>query len=67
MNLSNMSVFAAQINLKLLNDIIIFVVNAAKANAAQQKELRTRCIFPLSPGQPAASAMQREYGFLYLG
>lgn len=37
MNLSNMSVFAAQINLKLLNDIIIFVVNAAKANAAQQK------------------------------
>lgn len=67
MNLSNMSVFAAQINLKLLNDIIIFVVNAAKANAAQQKELRTRCIFPLTDGQEAASAMQREYGFLYLG
>ena len=47
--------------------IIIFAVNAAKANAAQQKELRTRCIFPLTDGQEAASAMQREYGFLYLG
>ena len=46
MNLSNMSVFAAQINLKLLNDIIIFVVNAAKANHVQREELRTRCIFP---------------------
>lgn len=67
MNVSNMSAYAAQINLKLMNDIIIFVVNAAKANTAQQKELRTRCIFPLSPSQAAASAMQREYGFLYLG
>mgnify|MGYP006876764963 CR=1 FL=1 len=67
MNVSNMSAYAAQINLKLLNDIIIFVINAAKANYAQREELRTRCIFPLSPGQAAASAMQQEYGFLYLG
>lgn len=67
MNVSNMSAYAAQINLKLLNDIIIFVVNAAKASYAQKQDLRTKCIFPLTDNQAAASAMQREYGFLYLG
>lgn len=67
MNTSNMSAYAAQINLKLLNDIIIFVINAASANYIRKGELRTRCIFPLTDGQEAASAIQREYGFLYLG
>lgn len=67
MNVSNMSAYGLQINLKLLNDIIIFVVNAAKASCAQKGDLRTRCIFPLTDNQAAASAMQREYGFLYLG
>lgn len=67
MNVSNMSAYAAKINLKLLNDIIIFVVNAAKASYAQKQDLRTKCIFPLTDNQAAASAMQREYGFLYLG
>lgn len=67
MNVSNMSAYAAQINLKLLNDIIIFAVNAAKANYTQKAELKSRCIFPLSPGSSADDAMQRDYGFLYLG
>lgn len=67
MNVSNMSAYTAQINLKLMKDIMIFVVNAAKTNHAQRAELHSRCIFPLTGGKDAASAMQREYGFLYLG
>lgn len=67
MNASNMSAYAAQINLKLLNDIIIFVENTAKANYAQNEELSNRCIFPLTSSSSAADAMQRDYGFLYLG
>lgn len=67
MNASNMSAYGLQINLKLLNDIIIFVINAAPTKYIRKGELRTRCIFPLTDGQEAASAIQREYGFLYLG
>ena len=67
MNASNMSAFAAQINLKLLNDIIAFVVQTASANRDQQEELRHSCIFPLAVNSFAVSAMQRDYGFLYLG
>ena len=43
MNLSNMGAYGLQINLKLLNDIIAFVVTTAKANYAQMEELRKRC------------------------
>lgn len=64
MNISNMSAYGLQINLKLLGDIIAFVVTTAKANYAQVEELRKRCIFPLSS---TSEAMQRDYGFLYLG
>lgn len=67
MNVSNMSAFAAQINLKLLNDIISFVFQAAKANRAQRETLRGRCILLLPAGRSDPSAMQRDYGFLYLG
>ena len=67
MNASNMSAFAAQINLKLLNDVIAFVVQTASANRDQQEELRHSCIFPLAVNSFAVSAMQRDYGFLYLG
>ena len=67
MNASNMSAFAAQINLKLLNDIIVFVVQTANAKYTQREELRRSCIFPLAVSKPMASAMQRDYGFLYLG
>ncbi len=35
MNISNMSAYGLQINLKLLGDIIAFVVTTAKANYAQ--------------------------------
>ena len=64
MNISNMSAYGLQINLKLLGDIIAFVVTTAKANYTQVEELRKRCIFPLSS---TSEAMQRDYGFLYLG
>lgn len=67
MNVSNMSAYRLQINLKLLDDIIIFVINTAKVSYAQKTGLRARCIFPLTDNQAAASAMQRDYGFLYLG
>lgn len=67
MNVSNMSAYAAQINLKLLNDIIVFAVNAAKANHTQTAGLRNRCIFPLSANSSTDDAVQRDYGFLYLG
>lgn len=67
MNASNMSAYGAQINLKLLYDIITFVVQTANANYAQREELRGRCIFPLSVSKSAVSAMQQDYGFLYLG
>lgn len=67
MNLSNMSAYGLQINLKLLNDIISFTLDAAKVNYAQKEELRDRCIFLLPPSASAADAMQRDYGFLYLG
>ena len=67
MNASNMSAYAAQINLKLLNDIIVFAVNAAKANYTQTEGLRKQCIFPLSANSSTDDAMQRDYGFLYLG
>lgn len=64
MNLSNMGAYGLQINLKLLNDIIAFVVTTAKANYAQMEELRKRCIFPLSS---TSETLQRDYGFMYLG
>lgn len=67
MNVSNMSAYGAQIDLKLLNDIIIFVLDTAKADRAQKKELRVQCIFPLSRQSDAAETMQQDYGFLYLG
>lgn len=67
MNLSNMGAYGLQINLKLLNDIIVFVVTTAKANHTQIAELRKRCIFPLSSGSSASEALQRDYGFMYLG
>lgn len=56
-----------QINLKLLNDIIAFAISAAKATYAQKEELRRLCLFLLSISRSDAEAMQRDYGFLYLG
>ena len=67
MNVSNMSAYAAQINLKLLNDIIVFTVNASRADYRQKEGLRNRCIFPLYSSSSTDDAMQRDYGFLYLG
>lgn len=40
---------------------------AAKANYTQTAELRKLCIFPLSANSSTDDAMQRDYGFLYLG
>lgn len=64
---NNMDAYKEQVNLKLLDVIISFVANAAKANRLRENELQKTCIFPLLFNQSASSAMQHEYGFLYLG
>lgn len=64
---NNMGAYKEQVNLKLLDVIVSFVADAAKANRLRETELQDRCIFPLLFSQTASSAMQKEYGFLYLG
>ena len=56
--------YASKINLALFADIAAFVMDTAKAGAAQRNVLRRRC--PFWPGQPGG-AFQEKYGFLYLG
>lgn len=62
---TEMEAFAGQINLKLLNDIVSFVLRTADAGWAQKEELERRCIFPIQTS--GAAHLQQEYGFLYLG
>lgn len=65
MNLSNMSAYGAQVNLKLLNSIISFVVSATNASYTQKENLHRLCIFPNQTA--SVSRFQEELGFLYLG
>ncbi len=60
-----MKAFESQINLKLLDVIISFVVRAANPDQPRITLLRQRCMFPLRAG--SANLFQGQYGFLYLG
>lgn len=60
-----MKAFEGQINLRLLGSIVSFVAQTVSATGAQKNAIRRRCIFSSVPAD--SSAMQQEYGFLYLG
>lgn len=62
---TEMKAFEDQINLKLLGSIVSFVAQTASATVTQKNAIRRRCIFSSVPAD--SSAMQQEYGFLYLG
>ena len=62
---TELKLFADQINLTLLNDIISFVLSTSKASHAQKRALSNQCIF--LDDQADSGAFQKKYGFLYLG
>lgn len=62
---TELKIFADQINLTLLNDIIAFVLSTSEANYAQKRALANQCIF--LDDQADGGAFQKTYGFLYLG
>ena len=62
---TELNAFEGQINLKLLGSIVSFVTRTANTTQAERAEMRRRCIFSDFPAD--SGAMQREYGFLYLG
>ena len=64
-SMMEMIAFEEQINLPLLNDIIVFVADTAKADYTQEQALRKRCM--LLSYNAKSSEFQQKYGFLYLG
>ena len=60
-----MTAFEDQINLTLLNDIIAFVADTAKADYTQKRIIENRCM--LLSYEAKSSEFQQKYGFLYLG
>ena len=59
------SALESEINISLLNDIIAFVQDTAKAEHVQRSLLRDRCILMSEEAQ--GSKFQEKYRFLYLG
>ena len=64
-SMKEMIAIEEQINLPLLNDIIVFVADTAKADYTQQRILGKRCM--LLSYEAKSSEFQQKYGFLYLG
>ncbi len=64
-SMMEMIAFEDQINLTLLNDIIVFVADTAKADHTQTRILEKRCM--LLSYKAKSSEFQKKYGFLYLG
>lgn len=64
-NSIEMKAYEAQINLPLLNDIVTFVIDAAKADYTQKEAIVNRCI--LWDYNACNNEFQHKYGFLYLG
>lgn len=61
----DMKVLEEQINLTLLNDIIVFAIDTAKADYTQKNSLAKRCM--LLNYNARSDGFQQKYGFLYLG
>lgn len=64
-SMMEMTAFEDQINLTLLNDIIVFVADTAKADYTQKRIIENRCM--LLSYEAKSSEFQQKYGFLYLG
>ena len=64
-SMMEMTAFVDQINLTLLNDIIAFVADTAKADYTQKRIIENRCM--LLSYEAKSSEFQQKYGFLYLG
>lgn len=62
---SEQYILELEINISLLNDIIAFVLDTAKATYVQKSLLQNRCILLIKDAPD--SEFQEKYRFLYLG